>query len=294
MSKKSSKSFGKVGQIFNTGLNSTSLTKVLAFVRDSLTRGYEFWLSTPNPEIILAARRDKELQKALADADLSIPDGIGLAQAAKFLALPAPANRIVRLPVLLFQGAAVGLATFINREWLFSSLRIIKGRKLFIELVKLASKKRWKIFLLGGGPGVARRAGLNFRKTFKRVRIAYFAGPRLDRQGNPVSEVEKEVERQAIAQINEFQPQLLFVAFGAPKQEKWVFKHLSQLNIGGAMVIGGAIDYLAGEADLPPKWAEEAGLEWLWRLVKQPWRVKRILTAFPVFPLKVFWSKLAL
>ncbi len=282
----------KYGKILNTGLNSTSTEKVLAFVRDSVSRGYKFWISTPNPEIILVAQKDPELHKALENSDLAIPDGVGLAQAVKFLSLPAPENLILRFFVTLFQGLAVGLATFFKKEWLMSSFKIIKGRVLFIELVKLASKKRWRVFLLGGESGVAKTAGLNLRKTFNRVRIGYFAGPVLNPQGNPVSAEEKRIEDEAIAQINEFGPELLFVAFGAPKQEKWVYKHLPKLKVGGAMVIGGAIDYIAGEAALPPKWMEEKGLEWVWRLSQEPWRVKRIFRAFPVFPLKVFWYKL--
>jgi N-acetylglucosaminyldiphosphoundecaprenol N-acetyl-beta-D-mannosaminyltransferase len=282
----------KYGTILNTGLNSTPTEKVLAFVRDSVARGYKFWISTPNPEIILTAQEDPEFHKALENSDLAIPDGIGLAQAAKFLSLPAPKNFFIRTLVLLFQGAAVGLATFFKKEWLISSLRIIKGRVLFIELIKHASKKRWKIFLLGGKPGVAKEAGLNLRKSFTGVRIAYFAGPTLNGKGEPASKEEAETQREAIDQINEFKPQLLFVAFGAPKQEKWVYKHLPKLKVGGAMVVGGAIDFMAGEATLPPKWMEDAGLEWIWRLIKEPRRLKRIFTAFPVFPLKVFWYKL--
>ena len=282
----------KYGKILNTGLNSTSTGKVLAFVRDSVSRGYKFWISTPNPEIISLAEKDPELHKALENSDLAIPDGIGLAQAAKFLSLGAPKNLFIRLLVLLFQGAAVGLATFFKKEWLTSSLKIIKGRELFIELIKLASKKRWRVFLLGGEPSVAKSAGLNLRKSFKIVRIAYAQGPRLNFRGEPASERDRVSQEEVVSQINEFKPHLLFVAFGAPKQEKWVDKHLPKLKVGGAMVVGGTIDYLAGEAELPPKWMEEAGLEWVWRLIRQPWRVKRIFMAFPTFPLKVFWYKL--
>lgn len=284
-------SFRKQGKILSIGLNSTSKAQVLAFVRDSITRGYKFWISTPNPEIILAAQKDLELHKALESSDLAIPDGIGLAQAATFISLPLPKNHLIRFFISLFQGVTVGLATFFNKEWLLSSLRIIKGRELFIELIKLASKKRWKVFLLGGEPSIAKSAGLNLRKSFKRVRIAYAQGPRLNFIGEPASARDRVSQEEAVAQINEFNPQLLFVAFGAPKQEKWVDKHLPKLKVGGAMVVGGALDYMAGKAQLSPKWAE-GGFEWLWRLFTQPWRVGRIFRATVLFPWKVFLSKL--
>jgi len=251
----------KYGKILNTGLNSTSKSKVLAFVRDSIYRGYKFWISTPNPEIILAAEKDHQLHKALENSDLAIPDGVGLLFAAKFLGL--------------------------------GEIKIIKGREMFIELIKLASNKGWKVFLLGGKPGYAKSAGLNLRKTFKGVRIAYAQGPQINSNGDPDSLEDIENQKDAIAQINEYQPQLLFVAFGAanPKQEKWIYKNLPKLKIGGAMGVGGTLDYLAGKAPLPPKWAEGT-FEWLWRLYTQPWRFGRIIRAIILFPWKVFLSRL--
>jgi N-acetylglucosaminyldiphosphoundecaprenol N-acetyl-beta-D-mannosaminyltransferase len=249
----------KYGKILNTGLNSTSTEKVLAFVRDSVSRGYKFWISTPNPEIILAAQKDPELHKALENSDLAIPDGVGLLFAARFLGM--------------------------------GEIKIIKGREMFMDLIQLASKRGWKVFLLGGAPGVAKTAGLNLRKTFKGVRMAYFSGPKLNSRAEPVGEADFKAEKETIAQINEFKPQILFVAFGAPKQEKWIYKHIEELKIGGAMVIGGTIDYLAGIAPLPPKWAE-GSLEWFWRLITQPRRIGRVLRATILFPWKVFLSRL--
>ncbi|HJX59388.1 hypothetical protein A2V61_00600 [Candidatus Woesebacteria bacterium RBG_19FT_COMBO_47_8] len=248
----------KYGKILTTDLNSTSKEKVLAFVRDSLARGYKFWISTPNSEIILQAEKDFGLHKALQNSDLAIPDTIGVGLAARFLGL--------------------------------GEINIIKGRELFMEIIKLASKKGWKVFLLGGGPDIAKVAGLNLRKSFKKVRIAYNEGPRLNAAGEPVSQTDVGLEKKAIAEINEFAPQILFVAFGAPKQEKWVVRNLKRLNIGGAMVVGGTLDYVAGKAPLPPKGLEKS-FEWLWRLVTQPARAPRIIRATIVFPWRVFLSK---
>jgi N-acetylglucosaminyldiphosphoundecaprenol N-acetyl-beta-D-mannosaminyltransferase len=258
--RKTAKTSLKQGKILKISLNSTSRAQVLAFVRDSIARGYKFWISTPNPEIILQAERDDELAKAIEDSDIAIPDGVGLIYAAKFLGLP--------------------------------KINLIKGREMFMDLVALASKKGWKIFLLGGGPGVAKEAGQNLRKTFKKVRIAVSSGPTYNKEGEPVNLKGLSVHKETLAQINEFAPDLLFVAFGAPKQEKWVFKNLPRLKVGGAMVVGGTFDYIAGKATLPPKWMAKAGLEWLWRLMIQPTRFVRIIKATIIFPLKVLLSRL--
>lgn len=279
----------KQAKILGIKLSSTSKAQVLRFVR---TRPKKFLILTPNPEIVIRAQKDRKLAEILNSADFALPDGIGLAQAAKFLALPAPKPRVARALVLLVQGASVGLATFFHREWLTGRLAPIKGRELFLDLCKLANKKGWRVFFLGGKDGVADKARQALKHNLKRIEIEALDGPMLNLAANPVSEKDKKRENQAVSAINKFKPHFLFVAFGAPKQEKWLSKWLPKLNVGGAIVVGGAFDYLSGRTQLPPAWTERLGLEWLWRLVRQPWRLKRILIAFPLFPLKIFWSKL--
>lgn len=285
----------KQAKILGIKLTSTSKAQVLRFVRARRPRrspSVPFLVVTPNPEIVIRARKDRKLAEILNSADFALPDGIGLAQAAKFLSLPAPKSKLARTFVLLGQGAAVGLATFFKKDWLFNSLNLIKGRELFLDLCQLANKKEWRVFFLGGEDGVADKAKQALKHNLKGIEIEALDGPMLNLAANPVSRKDKRLESQAVSAINKFKPHLLFVAFGAPKQEKWLAHWLPKLNVGGAMVVGGAFDYLSGRASLPPAWIESLGLEWLWRLVKQPWRLKRILIAFPIFPLKVFWFKL--
>ena len=133
----------------------------------------------------------------------------------------------------------------------------------------------------------AKEAASKLELSYKQIKIGSLKGPKLDTEANPMSEKDREVETEAIKIINNFKPQILFVAFGAPKQERWICKNFSKLNIGGAMAVGGTFRYISGQAKLPPKWMESLGLEWLWRLLTEPWRFKRILTAVFIFPLKV-------
>ncbi|MBI4153402.1 WecB/TagA/CpsF family glycosyltransferase [Candidatus Woesebacteria bacterium] len=257
-----------------------------------MARNSKFSIFTPNPEIVLAAEGDKNLKEALKKASLAIPDGVGLSQAARFLSLPAPKNIILRVLTCFIQGLWVGLATFFAREWLQEALPIIKGRELFMDLIKLSNKKGWRVFFLGGKGEEAKGAGEKLGRSYKRVRIAYAQGPMLNSEAKPVRQKDKDNESYVIEQINEFKPHILFVGFGAPEQEKWLIKWLPSLDIGGGMVVGGTFRYISGQAKLPPGWMEEFGLEWVYRLIREPWRIKRVLTAFPVFPLKVFFYKL--
>lgn len=283
--------------IFEIMLSSTSNTRVLNYVRRHIKTEIKmrpFFIATPNPEITLLASKNISFAKIINSADILLPDGVGLAQATRFLDLANPKNKIVRIPVLFVQGLVVGLATFFARDWLYRSLNLIRGRDMFLELVKLANKEQWKVYLLGGEGKVAQDSADFLRKSLRKVKIMFNSGPILDKRGRPVKKQDNLKEKEVVEQINKFKPHLLFVAFGAPKQEIWVNKWLSKLNIGGAMVVGGTFDYISGKAKLPPAWMEKLDLEWLWRLITQPRRVGRILTAFPLFPIKVFWYKMQL
>lgn len=301
MTKKTIKKNRKQGKILGIGLNSTELVEVLAYVKYRIKIGRKFYLVTPNPEIILASTNDKVLKKVLKGADLALPDGIGLAQASRFLALSAPKNKILRSFVCVFQGLLVGAATFISKQslplrgkkWLTDSLNILPGRKVFLELISLANKNSWKVFLLGGYDGVSAKVSGKLAKKYKKVKFDFADGPKLGRDGEPDAEVDILIQKRCVEKINKFKPQLLFVALGPTKQEKWIAKNLSKLSVGGAMAVGGTFNYLAGVSKLPPQKIEEVGLEWFWRLTTEPWRLGRIFNAVIVFPLKVFLYKMS-
>lgn len=243
-------------------VNSTETSEVLTCVDDFISHSVsvaghnaKFYIVTPNPELILMAQKDKKLKEALNGADISIPDGVGLK-----IADP--------------------------------KLKIIKGRELFLELIKLAAKNRWKVFLLGGLGDEAELAARKLQIANSKLQIEYLKGPKLDSRARPLTAQDSELERKAIEKINEFKPQLLFVAFGNPRQEIWVHDNLSKLNIGGAMCVGGTLRYVAGLSRLPPKFISKLGLEWLWRLVTEPERVGRVFRAVVIFPIKYLTSKL--
>lgn len=238
----------KVVNILGINVDSSSTSSLLTSVGEKISHNVKFYIVTPNPELILSATKNPALKRAMNSADFAIPDGVGLKLAD-------------------------------------SSLKIIKGRELFLDLIKLAKKKRWRVFLLGG---LGDEAELAARK----LKAKYIKGPKLDTDAEPASEVDRKIEIDSIDQINKFRPQLLFVAFGNPKQEIWLYKNLAKLRVGGAMAVGGTFRYIAGMSKLPPKWMEKIGLEWLWRLLTEPFRVKRVWNAVVVFPLKVWLSRL--
>lgn len=281
----------KVRKILGIKVDSTTNERVLREIRSYLDKKEKFFVVTPNPEIVMLAQTDKHLAEVINSADISVPDGIGLAAAGKFLELPNPDDKAKRLLVNFAQGLGVGFSVLFDKDWLTQDLKIIKGRDLFLDLIKQANKKGWRAYFLGGKGEEAIGTKKELEKTYKKIEIKADKGPLFDNEARPVNKKEEKKEKKVIEEIIEFKPHLLFVALEFPKQEKWVYRWYKELDIGGAMVVGGTFRYLAGDAKLPPKWLEEKGLEWLWRLLTEPKRAKRIFAAFPKFPLEVFLYK---
>ena len=290
----------KYVQIFKIKVDSTSGVRVLRRVRENLSKfsmagssHTPFYIVTPNPEIISSAQVDQKLSIILNNADISLPDGIGLAAAHKYNQMWNPSCKLVRLPVLIVQGVVVGLAIVCDKDWLMKDLQIIRGRKMFFEILKLANKKKWRIFLLGGlNKSTAKTAASNISKSLKSIKFMTEGGPLYDDDGKPRTKEDGEYNREVIKKINNFKPHILFVGLRCPAQEKWVHANIKNgIDIGGAMVVGRTFEYYSGDAKSSPKWMADIGLEWLWRMFTGSTKLKRIWTAFPVFPLKVFWNK---
>ena len=287
----------KYVNIFGINILSTTREEVLTAVKSFVSDNTKFYITTPNPELVLASTKDSELKNALNSSTFAVPDGIGLAQSSKFLSMTSVGIPIIKEALYFFQGLAVGFATFANPKWLTRDLNIIKGRVLFNDLMAMSNKNKWKVFFLGGETGEAKAAAFILSKKFKNIKIEAFQGPIVDNNANPVMEVDIRLQKDAVDKINRFSPQILFVAMKNPKQEKWIYKHSlplrgKNLNVLGMMAVGGTFRYISGQSLLPPKWMEKYGLEWVWRFITEPHRIKRIFNAWPVFPWTVFLYKL--
>ena len=255
----------------------TSKPQLLKKIEKKLDSSTKFSILTPNPELVLMAQKNIELKKALNSATFAIPDGIGLAQAARFLSFKG--NDIIST---FLQGFFVGLMTLINKKYLINYLPITKGRELFLDLIKLANKKKLKVFLLGGLDDEASIASSKLKIKYQKLKIATVGGV----------DISPSLSKDIVDKINKFSPDLLFVAFSNPYQEIFIMQNAKKLNAKCMMAVGGAFRYIAGYSKLPPKMFSVFGFEWLWRLITEPYRFRRILNAFPIFPIKVWLWKL--
>ena len=129
----------------------------------------------------------------------------------------------------------------------------IAGTDLMESLVELAAEKTYTIGLLGGKEGIAERTAECLKRKYPELKISFLAARDF-----------------AIPATN-----ILFVAFGHPKQEYWIAENLDKIPVKVAMGVGGAFDYISGAVPRAPGWIRGLGFEWLFRLVVQPWRIKR-------------------
>ncbi|MCD8391042.1 MAG: WecB/TagA/CpsF family glycosyltransferase [Firmicutes bacterium] len=136
-----------------------------------------------------------------------------------------------------------------------------------------------KLFLFGGKPGAAEKAAENLLKTYPKLNIA----------GMRNGYFKKDEEEEIVAQINASDADIIFVCLGAPKQEMWIDKYREKLNAKVAMGIGGSLDVFAGTAERAPDFFCNHGLEWLYRLYKEPQRIGRMMD-LPKFAVTVFFK----
>ncbi len=151
----------------------------------------------------------------------------------------------------------------------------VTGTDLIPPLAALSARRGLRLFLLGAAPGVAAELAGQLRTTHPQLEVASHAG-----SPDPSSDDE------TLTLIRAHRTQVLLVAFGAPKQELWIDRLKDRLGPVVGIGVGGAFDYLTGRVRRAPVWMRRSGLEWLYRLVRQPWRLRR-MAVLPVYAIKV-------
>lgn len=208
-------------------------------------RGHAASVFTPNPEMLLFASRDPDFRRQLCSADLLLPDGIGVLLGARICGKSLP-ERV----------AGIDAAEF---------------------LLALAARKGLRVFLLGGKEGVAEEAARVLCERFPSLRICG------THHGFFQKALGSSENRAVLSNIQAAAPDLLFVCFGAPAQERWICENAQELpSLRLSMGLGGALDVWSGRLRRAPKLFRQCGLEWLWRALREPKRFAR-LGAIPKF-----------
>ena len=241
-------------QIEILGIKIDDLDKKAAMelIKERLEKDLKTFIATPNPEMLTLSGKDKNFKGILNSADIKIPDGYGLKIGAKILGKKLNAR--------------------------------LAGTDLMEELCGFAAKRGLGTYLLGGWRDTARITAENLKKKYVDLKICGAeSGGKMEAWDNRV----------IIEHINAVKPEILFVALGHGRQEKWIFENSNKLpTVKVAMGVGGAFDFFSGRVRRAPMIMRKAGLEWLWRLIKEPYRYKRIWTAVVIFPMHCLAKKL--
>ncbi len=236
-------------------IENSSFQKVLKYlVENAKKRDKKTFVITVNPEILMLAINNSDYLNVLKSANLALPDGVGIILAGIVFGHP-----------------------FKER---------VTGVDLMERLCEEVSKQPITVGFLGGKQNVAERTAERLVKKYPGLRVA-FATEEWPKSrssfsvSRPVSE-SSNVKRKTIRASKpldladkQMSADILFVAFGPPKQEKWISENLPNLDVRVAIGVGGAFDFISGKVRRAPKWVRNLGLEWLFRLIIQPWRAKR-------------------
>ncbi len=228
--------------ILGVGITNEEVDTILEHVLKLLKKGEKFSIVTPNPEILVYASKHPEYKKVLNHAEVSLADGVGLFVAGRVLGEPLGER--------------------------------FTGVDFMEKLCEKSAERPMSIGFLGGKPGIAEKAADCLKQKYPWIEVA-FTGEEW-----PTDRADRSNGSYGSDKTGPFMPQtidILFVAFGAPKQEEWIASNLNKLPVKAAMGVGGAFDYLSGEVRRAPVWIRKMGFEWLFRLITQPWRWRRQL-----------------
>jgi N-acetylglucosaminyldiphosphoundecaprenol N-acetyl-beta-D-mannosaminyltransferase len=241
--------------ILGVPVHAVTMADTLALIEQYMAEPRLHQLATVNPEFVMAAQDDPDFRHVLRAADLCLPDGVGLLFAARRQGRPLPER--------------------------------VPGSELVYHLAGQAAERGWPLFLLGAAPGVGAEAGV----ADEAARLLAGRYPGLVVAGTFAGSPAAEENDDIVRRINDSGAALLFVAYGAPKQDKWIARNRTNLPaVRVAVGVGGSLDFVTGRSVRAPAWMQRLGLEWLHRLIKEPWRWRRML-ALPRFAWRVIFGR---
>lgn len=233
-------------KFLNTSIDNITMDEAMNKINELINKKRKIYVVTPNVDHIVRLEKDNEFRLVYDNADLVLTDGMPLIWISKLLRNPIKEK--------------------------------VSGADLLPKVCELSSKKGYKIFFLGAAPGIAEKAAQNLRNKFNGLNICGCYSPEFGFENDEV-----EVEN-IIKMINKEEPDILALGLGTPKQEKFIYKYKDKINVGITLNIGAAIDFQAGHIKRAPRWMQNCGLEWFYRLSKEP---KRMFKRYIIDDMKI-------
>jgi len=232
--------------ILGIKIHRVSLNDAIELIEKFISGDGKHQVCVPNVWTTVLMQKDEEFKEIHNNSSLAIPDGTPLVWVSRLYGKPIPER--------------------------------VPGPDLFKEFTKVSTKKGYKLFFLGSTKNALKEITLKLKEKYPSLKIVGTYSPPF------MKEFSEEENQKMIEMINKAEPDVLWVSLTAPKQEKWIGKHLSQLNVPVSIGVGAAFDFVAGKVKRAPKWMQKIGLEWFHRLIQEPTRLwKRYLIGNTVF-----------
>jgi N-acetylglucosaminyldiphosphoundecaprenol N-acetyl-beta-D-mannosaminyltransferase len=227
-------------QLFGITIPTDTKKQILEKIKKNIgSRTYFFHIVSLNPEIMVIASQNPLFKKVVTTAQMRILDGVGIVIAAQMLNLKAGSR--------------------------------LTGVDLMEELVMMASNMRLRVMLIGGKQKLADSLAKCYNELYPEAKFKGVSGI------TDIKNPKKTEENEMFSIVAGFRPQIVLVSFGSPDQELWIERHKNQFKGMVVAGVGGAFNYLNGDVIRAPLFLRYLGLEWLFRLMTQPWRWRRQL-----------------
>lgn len=222
--------------VLGVPFHNVTMDETVEVIDEMIQEGGFHQVATANVDFLMHAIRDRHLQEILCNCDLVIPDGMPIVWAARML------------------------GTSLKQR--------VCGVDLVPRLAALAAERGYSIYLLGASEQNAAQAVENLKERFPGLRIA-------GRYSPPVQPLDRMDHEDILQRIELAKPDILLVAMGNPKQEKWLAMHRQRLSVPVCIGVGGSVDFMAGAVTRAPRWMQDHGLEWMYRASQEPRRLAR-------------------
>ena len=233
-------------ELLGVKINLLSMKQLNFIVEEAITLDTKWVIANHNLNSLYLYHHNSGMRDFYDLADYIHVDGMSLILLGKILDLPC--RRFHRV-------------TYVDWVW---------------SLMASAIEENWRIFYLGSKPGIADKGASILRKMYPNLQIA-------TSHGYFPESANEAANQEIIKQIKNYQPHVLMVGMGMPRQEKWILENLGKIDANIILPSGACIDYIAGEISIPPRWMGKVGLEWLYRLITEPKRLWRRYLVEPRF-----------
>jgi N-acetylglucosaminyldiphosphoundecaprenol N-acetyl-beta-D-mannosaminyltransferase len=243
-------------KVLNINISNDRLEDILGKASRMVDNNHKFYVCTVNAYQAVKASEDKTFLKVLNDAEIVVPDGMPLVWYSRLLKKPVSER--------------------------------VSGYDFFCSFSKFADKKKYSYFFFGGkSDTVLEKIKHRLKKEFSNIKVKGLICPPI------MNSFPDEYDDYVVSTINKCRPDILWVGVSAPKQEKWIYKNIGRLNIKMAFGIGAAFNFYADTVRRAPLWMQRIGLEWLYRIYKEPKRLfKKYMVNNTKFIILVFKDSL--